>query len=133
MARFIRTLAVSSLVGLLISTSAHDMFATGGVRPSVTTVRISPEHTTRDGDEVTISAVVAPLVDTDGVPGGVVEFFDGMTSLGSTSLALERGRLTGTVTWAPRAGSHTITARYAGDAIFASSASLPVLHAVAAR
>src|SRR5262245_28775432 len=132
MARWIRSVCVAAGAALLFVSSMPAMGA-GAARPSITTLSVSPDHATREGDDVTLSAVVAPIAAEDGEPGGTVEFFDGMTSLGSSPLSADHGRQVARVTWSAVAGSHSLTARYSGDLAFAASASLPVLHAVASR
>lgn len=73
------------------------------------------------GSSVTFTASVASLGNESGTPSGTVTFFDGTTKLGSASLG---SNLTAAFTTSSLAlGSHSITAAYSGDSIFAGSAS----------
>ncbi len=65
------------------------------------------------GETVTFTATVSPAAAT-----GSVEFFDGVTSLGTGTLA---GGVATFATAALTVGSHDITATYGGDASFAGS------------
>jgi hypothetical protein len=72
------------------------------------------------GDTVTIAATVSAAAPAAGTPTGIVEFFDGGTSLGSASLTDGVATLnTSTLT----VGTHPITATYVGDTNFTTSSS----------
>jgi sugar lactone lactonase YvrE len=65
--------------------------------------------------------LTATVTSTGGIPGGMAEFFDGATSLGTGTLDP-----TGATTLTSAVlslGSHSITARYSGDALDASAVS----------
>jgi hypothetical protein len=84
--------------------------------PSQTTIAASP-NPSGFNQAVTLTATVSAVI-VPGSPGGVVQFFDGATLLGSASLAGGTASLT---TNGLTPGSHTISAAYAGDASFATS------------
>ena len=70
------------------------------------------------GQAVFMSATVAPVSPGTGTPTGTVDFYDGATYLGSSTLS------SGMATFATSAlavGDHTITAYYSGDSNFAAS------------
>lgn len=79
-----------------------------------TTLTASPSPATA-GSAVTLTATVAP-----GTAGGTVTFLDGTTTLGTGTLA---GGVATFTTTGLAAGSHALTAAYAGDAASAPSAS----------
>jgi hypothetical protein len=68
------------------------------------------------GQPLTINAAVSPVAPAAGAPSGGVMFFDGTTPIAGCGA-------TTCVTAVLTAGSHAITARYAGDANFLESAS----------
>ena len=96
-------------------------YAQSGVSSSSTslTSSLNPSGT---GVAVTFGASVYP---TDAT--GTVQFFDGSTAIGST--AVSGGAATFT-TSSLAAGSHSITARYSGDAKYAGSTSAAVAQTV---
>jgi len=67
---------------------------------------------------VTLTAAVAVVAPGAGAPTGIVQFFDGATLLGSAALSAGAASLT---TNGFSAGSHTISATYAGDGSFVAS------------
>ena len=77
------------------------------------------------GQAVTFTATLNP----SSGPTGTVQFFDGVTSLGSVALSGGTASLT-TSTLA--VGTHFITATYSGDTNFGGSTSAPVTQTVAA-
>jgi len=87
----------------------------GFTRATTSTAVTSDVNPSTTGQTVTLSATVAP-----GSASGTVEFFDGVTSLGTAPVAGGTASLpVSTLT----AGSHSITATYAGDACDATSTS----------
>jgi hypothetical protein len=77
------------------------------------------------GTSVTLTATVSG----GGVPTGTVTFFDGTTSLGSSSLS------SGVATYSTSGfsiGSHTLTAQYSGDTRLAGSASSNLYQTISA-
>ncbi len=72
------------------------------------------------GQAVTFSATVLPVA--GGVPTGTVIFFDGGAQIGSAALSGGAAQFTAAGE-ALAAGSHSITAKYGGDANFLSSTS----------
>ena len=79
------------------------------------------------GQEVTITAQVVPVAPAAGTPGGAITFKDGDTTLGTAALINGVATLKST---SLAVGAHSITASYAGSAIFANSASSPASHTV---
>lgn len=80
------------------------------------------------GQSVTFTAAVTVPPVATGTPSGAVTFYDGAAVLGTA--ALSGGT---TATWTTSSllvGPHTITATYAGDAVFAGSTSLGLAQAV---
>jgi YVTN family beta-propeller protein len=73
------------------------------------------------GQTVTLTATVGVVAPGTGTPTGLVTFFDGTTSLGSATLGsnLQASRPVATLT----AGTHSLTAQYAGDVNFLGSTS----------
>jgi len=80
------------------------------------------------GQAVTFTATVAPAY--NGTPTGTVSFFDGSTSLGNANLSGGVGTFVAQAT-ALIAGSHSITAKYNGDANFLASTSGAFMQTVA--
>jgi hypothetical protein len=72
------------------------------------------------GQSVTFTAAVSPAF--SGTPTGTVTFFDGSTSLGTSTLSGGSATFT-TAATALFPGSHSISAKYNGDSNFLSSAS----------
>jgi hypothetical protein len=91
-------------------------------KATTTTTLVSSSNPAPNGGNVTFTVTVAPSAAT-----GLVEFFDGTTSLHSVALA--NGTVAVSLT-ALTAGAHSITAKYAGDANFASSTSTALTQTV---
>jgi len=72
------------------------------------------------GQSITITATVAVVLPGNGAPSGTVTFKDGGITLGTASLSA--GKATFTISTLG-AGTHSITAIYAGDANFGTSTS----------
>ncbi len=89
-----------------------------------TALTLSP-NTTAFGQPVTITAGVTSSA---GVPAGTVTFYDGATALGTGSLNNSGQATLSTSSLA--AGSHSITASYAGNSNFASSTSAALTQTV---
>ncbi|HKV61895.1 MAG TPA: Ig-like domain repeat protein [Candidatus Acidoferrum sp.] len=79
------------------------------------------------GQAVTFTATVQPVA--SGVPPGTVTFFDGGAQIGSATLSGGVAQFTAAA-GALAAGTHSITARYNGDANFLSSTSGTLAEAV---
>jgi Bacterial Ig-like domain (group 3)/Domain of unknown function (DUF4214) len=86
---------------------------------SVTTLMADPTSITF-GEEVALTATVAGTDSNAGTPTGQVEFFEGLTSLGTSELTAGMAGLT---TTSLPAGAAFVTARYLGDDDFAPSMS----------
>jgi YVTN family beta-propeller protein len=84
--------------------------------PTSTSLTSSPNPSTY-GQAVTLSATVTCVV---GTPTGRVDFFDGNSQIGSSTLTNGTASLT---TSSLNAGTHSLTATYAGQDIFAASTS----------
>ena len=97
--------------------------AVGGKSASTTSVASSINPSTT-GQLVTFTATVAAAPPASGTPTGSVDFYDGVTLLGSAPLVAGSAAFP---TAALTAGIHGITAAYSGDASFYSSVS-PVLN-----
>src|SRR5205085_5133258 len=91
------------------------------VAPATTTVSVgSSSNPATAGQAVTFTATVAVSAPGAGAPTGVVAFKDGATTLGTGTLG------SGTAFFSTSglaAGSHSITAAYAGDGNFAAGTS----------
>jgi hypothetical protein len=113
------TLTATYLEGakFLASTSAPVVVTVARASTS-TVLALSPSAPGR-GQPVTLTATVTALAPAVGVPGASVTFYDGAVAL--ATVAPVGGVATWTTTLA--AGSHSITARYAGGTNFAPSAS----------
>ncbi len=96
---------------------------------SVTTLVVTPEGGARLGDDVTLTATVAPGEGSEVVPTGFVDFLDGSTVLATVPLDEGTAEF---VTSSLAADSHSLRARYRGDSTYAASASAPVSYLVAA-
>jgi len=92
-------------------------------RANTTTTLTSSLNPSVFGQQVTLTATVSP----SSGPTGMVEFFDGATSLGTFALSGGSALLT---TAALTAGSHSITASYGGNANFTNSTSPAVAQTV---
>jgi uncharacterized repeat protein (TIGR01451 family) len=95
---------------------------------ATTTTVMSSLNPSTSGQSVTFTATVAVNAPGAGTPTGTVDFFDGVTLIGSG--ALGGG---GTATFATSAltpGMHSITATYNGDASFAGSTSPAITQTV---
>jgi hypothetical protein len=95
---------------------------------STTTALVSNLNPSVSGQSVTFTATVAATSPGSGTPTGTVNFLDNLTAIGS-NIALTAGVATfPTITLA--AGSHSITAVYAGDTNFTTSTSAVLSQAV---
>ena len=101
------------------STSPNVTITPVATATSSTTVTYSPSSPVY-GDDVTLTATVAPVSPLTGTPTGTVTFYKGATSLGTATLT------NGVASLAPLAlptGASSITAQYSGDSTFTSSTS----------
>lgn len=109
----------------------------GGDGNDVVLTRLSPTATTLSasagavsvGTPIGLTAAVAAAPPGSGAPSGTVTFLDGATVLGSAPLEGGSARLTAS---GLGPGSHTLSARYTGQGMFAGSSSQPVTLAVQA-
>jgi hypothetical protein len=97
--------------------------ATPSTTATTTTLAASPNPSTF-GASVTFTATVAPSA-----ASGTVTFKDGVTTLGTGTLS---GGQATYATSALTAGSHSITAEYAGDSSYSGSTSAPLSQVVTA-
>jgi len=102
---------------LLRTTSA---VVTTAPAATTTTVTSNPASPVVAGSSITFTATITPASGSTGNPTGVVTFLDGATTLGTGSLS---GTTATYATSALSAGSHSITAVYAGDTNFTGSTS----------
>jgi hypothetical protein len=116
----LRVLAAAWAVLLAVVVCVAPMPALADPTPTTTTLTVTPAQS-YCGSSVTLRANVNPIDAT-----GMVEFFDGATSLGTRTLDAS-----GTAQFSIAGlsvGSHSFTAAYAGDGFFAASSSAPVKH-----
>lgn len=99
------------------------------VNPAATaTVLGSVPNPSTFGQPVTLTATVTALPPGVGTPDGMVQFFDGVVSLGTAPLS---GGVATLVVSSLTAGSHSLTAQYLGTSDFATSTSAAVTQNVA--
>ena len=91
--------------------------SSSGSKTVTATQLTSSQNPSASNQSVTFTATV---ISNGGTPSGVVEFFDGATSLGKVNLNNGSASFTTSVL---SAGTHTITATYSGDTKFNGSAS----------
>jgi Bacterial Ig-like domain (group 3)/RTX calcium-binding nonapeptide repeat (4 copies) len=91
------------------------LFAVGDFQPSTTGLHGSPNPSTISNPVTFTSTVTGPAWTAT----GIVEFFDGTTSLGSDTL--DNNGMASITVATLSAGTHHITARYGGDEHFAPS------------
>ncbi len=93
------------------------------------TALASSALTTYTGQQVTFTATVS--TSASGTPAGTVGFFDGMTQIGTGALDANGQTAFSTSTLA--AGTHLITAEYAGDTNYIASTSTPITKTIYAQ
>ncbi len=109
------------------ATSASTPLSITGTHASSTTLASTPNSSTVGGT-VTLTATVAG---TAGNPTGSVTFFDNGNLLGSGNVSTSGGVTTATFTTAAlSAGTHTLTAFYAGDNTYLTSSNANTDHQV---
>lgn len=102
----------------------------GGTQLASTTTVTSSQNPSATGQAVTFTATVAGPTGSSVVPTGSVSFLDGTTTLGTGTL---NGIAQATYsTSSLAAGSHSITAKYAGDTSFGGSTSSVLTQTVSA-
>jgi acetyl esterase/lipase len=94
---------------------------------ATTTTIAQDRETTKVHEAVTFTATVAS---SNATPSGTVEFRDGAQQLGSATLQNGVGTFT---TSSLSAGTHSVTAAFAGTASFAASSSAAITHTVVKR
>ena len=110
----------------LTSTSgAVNQVVNNGATSTAVTSSLSPSLS---GNAVTFTATVTVTAPATGTPAGTVNFFDGVTNIGSSSL--NGSGQASTTTSALSAGTHSITATYVGNASFATSTSTAITQTV---
>ncbi len=93
---------------------------------STTVVAISPANVHLN-QPITFTATVSGNPNGAVAPTGMVDFYDGVTLLGSSPLQTVKGSQQATFTTSTlSAGDHSITANYDGDTSFVTSQSAPV-------
>jgi hypothetical protein len=100
------------------------------VQASTSTAVVSSDLSTSSGESVTFTATVTVTPPGAGAPTGQVQFLDGSTQIGSS--ALNGSGVATMSTSSLAAGSHTISAVYAGSTNFAGSTSSGIIQVVAA-
>jgi hypothetical protein len=96
------------------------------INQSVTTTTVSPNiNPSNLGQAITITAVVVPSA--GGTTTGTVTFLDGATTLGTSTVSSNIAQLSLS---SLSVGSHSITAKYSGDANFTASTSAAVTQTV---
>ncbi len=102
---------------------------TGGqnVVKADTTTALTTSRSSRYGEAVNLTAVVAVIPPGSGMPSGTVTFFDGVTTLGTGTLS--GGTATFTTT-ALAVGPHQLAARFEGNASLNPSVSPSTFHRV---
>jgi hypothetical protein len=110
--------------GLAAAGSAHAaVVGTAATRTVLTTSPAAPVA----GQKVNLRAVVKPIIKGGAAPSGTVTFLEGATILGTGPVTAQAdGTGLAKLAIAFAAGNHSLTARYEGDATYASSATLPV-------
>lgn len=103
--------------------------ATLGIKLATTTALTVAPNPSTSGESITLTATIAEPA-TGTVPAGSVTFFDGLTALGIGSVNAGVATFT---TAGLGIGSHSLSARYDGDAIRHLSTSANVGHTVGAR
>lgn len=119
------THAISAIYGGDTNNTSVTFIGPQIVNPAVTTtVLVSSVNPSAPGQAVTFTATVT----SGGItPAGTVSFNDGGAAIGSATLA---GGIATLTTSALTAGTHTITAVYAGNGTFKASTSAALLQAV---
>jgi hypothetical protein len=114
--------------GGVTATSSAPVTVSGTITRSVALTATSQPNPSCLGQLVIFTAAATPIPPGSGTPTGSVEFSDGSTPLGTTSLDASGNASLSTATLT--AGLHVITARYGGDATFPSSVSGPLAQTV---
>ena len=98
--------------------SNYDITATTAaftIVPAATTTTVASSiNPAGPTDAITFTATIAIVAPGGGTPGGLVEFFDGTTSLGTSSVVNNGGVFEATMTPALGGGDHPISATYIG-------------------
>jgi hypothetical protein len=97
---------------------------TQNVSQASTTSTLTSSGTSLFGQNVTLTATIAPQAPANGIPTGTVSFMDGSTQIGS-SQTLSGGVATLVYSNLP-AATHSITVVYNGDTNYATSTSSPI-------
>ena len=98
------------------------------VRAATTTTLASTPNPSTVGQAVTLTATVRPVAPATGTPTGTVTFRDGAATIGTATLGATGSASISVTTLA--AGSHSLTAAYAGSLDFLASTSAAVTQVV---
>jgi len=101
------------------STTASPLIQTVNKADSTTSAVLGSLNAVVFGQTITFSVKVAAQAPATGSPSGIVTFFDGTTAIGSGTISGGSAAFAETTQLA--AGSHSITASYAGDGNFNGS------------
>jgi streptogramin lyase len=110
------------------NTSEYAANATVSAQPAGTMTLVSSGNPSVYGQTVTFTTTVSPGLLGLLTPTGTVTFMDGATTLGIVTMS---GGTAAFTTSTLSAGSHSITAHYSGDLLFAPSTSGPLVQTVA--
>ena len=120
------TVATHSITAKYLGNSNYNESTSGAINQEVqkadTTTSVSPSaNPSKFGQSVTFTASVSVVAPGAGIPAGLVEFFDGATSLGTSTLngSGQATLTTSTLTVA----THSITAKYLGNSNYNESTS----------
>jgi hypothetical protein len=94
---------------------------------ATTTKLSSAPNPSTQGQQVTFTATVSPTSSNGTMPTGTVRFDDGSTALGTAALS------SGIARWSTvglTAGTHSITAAYSGDSVFAATSATSLSQSV---
>ena len=99
-----------------------------GLQDATTVALVSSLPASVFGQPVTFTATVTPVIPTTApAPSGTITFTDGSATLATVAVSGNSASFTTSVL---TAGSHNITARYSGDALYSASASPMLLQTV---
>jgi hypothetical protein len=120
----------AAYLGDALNSAAQSAYRTVSVGPFPTSTTLSQSSTTSQGGTAfTLNAGVTGALSGVPAPGGNIEFFDGTRLLSAVAINAQ-GTAALTVTQIQGTGSHSLTARYAGDANYQASTSSAVAHAI---
>jgi hypothetical protein len=115
-----------------VASTSNSVVITAGQQTPLITLVDAPAGTSVYGQSVTLTAQMWDQDhDTDWIPTGTIQFFDGATSLGTATVGLT-GAATITLVGPTSltVGSHSLTAQYSGDSDFSAITSTTTTHVV---